>query len=723
MMNMAEVRKKYPQYNDLSDKELADALHKQFYSDMPKADFYSAIGLPASAPPPLLERPPEKPPTQYSGLTALMLGQGPDMSIGERAKDIGKSVVRSGGLLARNLISGVEGAADFLGMPLRAAPMFAGHPDPAGGSSDIADLIGLPQPQGAIENVISEAEKLVGSGTGLLGVANKASKASGVTGNVMKAMTQRPDLQLASMVSAGTAGGATKELGGGPLAQFFASLGGGLLGPVALNSAQRAAQMSSPAINAKITEYVESQLRQRGISMNDISIATRNAMFSDIKKALTIGDLDDAQMARLIDYRILGAKPTMGPITQDPGVITKQKNLAAQGAASRDARLQELSQVANKNNQLMTQKLNDLGANTVDDAYSAGAKVANSLGDIDDRVYNHVIKPLYEAADNAGGGNARLSPAHFAQRANDLLDEKLVGGKLPTDVRNHLNMIATGDEPFTIRVAEQLKTRIGELQRSTVDKQERLALGLVRQALDDTPLIDGYGQKTIDAYNKARAANRDWMRVVEKTPALQAVRDGIEPDKFMQNYVIGNGANATVAANRNLKNVLDRFDEGSNAVVRGMFTNYLKDKAKSGAADEIVNFSQAGYNRALKSIGDAKLGVWFTKDELELLKMVGRVASYEQAQPVGSAVNNSNSANTAISGLLDWLGGRPVLRHIPVGGSFLADELGSAAANMQAGRMLTPGPVVVPAVTPQRNIWPYAGAGLLAIGSKNDQRN
>lgn len=44
-MNMQEVRKKFPQYNDLSDEKLADALHAKFYKDMPREDFDRKIGL------------------------------------------------------------------------------------------------------------------------------------------------------------------------------------------------------------------------------------------------------------------------------------------------------------------------------------------------------------------------------------------------------------------------------------------------------------------------------------------------------------------------------------------------------------------------------------------------------------------------------------------------------------------------------------------------------
>lgn len=45
MATLADVRSKYPQYNDLSDTELADALHSKFYSNIPKDVFYTQVGL------------------------------------------------------------------------------------------------------------------------------------------------------------------------------------------------------------------------------------------------------------------------------------------------------------------------------------------------------------------------------------------------------------------------------------------------------------------------------------------------------------------------------------------------------------------------------------------------------------------------------------------------------------------------------------------------------
>jgi hypothetical protein len=47
MATIAEIRLQYPQYQDMPDKALADALYTKFYSDLPRADFDTKVGLTA----------------------------------------------------------------------------------------------------------------------------------------------------------------------------------------------------------------------------------------------------------------------------------------------------------------------------------------------------------------------------------------------------------------------------------------------------------------------------------------------------------------------------------------------------------------------------------------------------------------------------------------------------------------------------------------------------
>lgn len=42
---ITDFRKKYPQYADLSDEELADRLYRKFYSDLPRPEYDRRIGF------------------------------------------------------------------------------------------------------------------------------------------------------------------------------------------------------------------------------------------------------------------------------------------------------------------------------------------------------------------------------------------------------------------------------------------------------------------------------------------------------------------------------------------------------------------------------------------------------------------------------------------------------------------------------------------------------
>ena len=45
MAALTDFRTKYPQYDNISDKDLADALHRKYYSDLDVNDYYQKIGL------------------------------------------------------------------------------------------------------------------------------------------------------------------------------------------------------------------------------------------------------------------------------------------------------------------------------------------------------------------------------------------------------------------------------------------------------------------------------------------------------------------------------------------------------------------------------------------------------------------------------------------------------------------------------------------------------
>lgn len=663
----------------------------------------SQLGAPASAPAPA----PAKP-------------------FGQQMNDTIAAVPRQLGLTARYGLEGVGNALDFLATPIRAglnavtpnaaptiADQVAGR-KPAerfqpGGGKALADLLHLPEPQTSGERIVGDATRmLAGGAVPIAGAAKVAQGATGVTKAVAQTLAGNPLQQLVSAGASGVAGGYTRETGGNATSQMLASIAGGVAAPLATNKLTQAAaavgRLGGRAAPdpAQIDITINNALQPSGMTLGDLPYAVQAGIRQDVADAYRISGSTSANaIRRLADYRLVGATPTAAGLTLDPAIVSQQKNLAKLGINSKDTAAQALGQTENANNRQLIGGLNDLGAGTADTAIAGGRRVMGALADRDATAAG-LIDARYAAARGTNGRSAELDPEAFVNSANAKLNEALLSGKVPQDVRNLLNKEwvdvmrgapatpTLGQPPaprFTVDMAEQMKTRIGDLQRASTDISEKKALGLVRQALDDTPLLDGQGQGAIDAFNKARALHRAWMGIVEKTPALQAVRDGVEPDKFVQQFIVGGGPKANVADLAALRQSVKASPDAM-AAVREQIVSHLKAKALNGSADEVGNMSQSAYNKALSAIGDEKLGMFFAPSEVSQLKAIGRVASYEQVQPKGAAVNNSNTAGTAMANILDRIGGSSVLSKIPLANS-LQQPIQNIAVGMKSSRALS----------------------------------
>lgn len=610
------------------------------------------------------------------------------------AERIGNGIMETGrqvGLTGRYALEGLGQAAGVLTEPIRqglnVGLRAAGLPEAAPTAqvaSMAADTVGLPQPENPNERVVGDVTRLMAGAGGIAGGSRAlAQGATGLTQAALNAMGANPAQQVISAAGAGGAGGAVRESGGGPMAQAAAGLVGGLAAPMAASGVQRMGQalqgrISSMAPN-QVLERVQGALRQSGVEYNQLPARVQQQLQQEAAQALRSGrDLDPAALRRLADFaRIEGATPTRGMLTQDPNQVTREMNLAKLQANTQGG---GLAQVQADNNAALVRALNTMGAGSADDAVASGQR---AIGALENRIgaQKSRVNSLYSQARDNAGRSAPLDHRAFADSAIKALDDQLVGGSLPADVRNHLNRISAGEVPFTVDYAEQLKTMIGRLQRGSSDGSARYALGLVRQALDDTPILPlgnqpaaagaravnpgglpsvpgstQLGDEAVSAFNQARSANRSMMRQIERTPALKQLYDGsIAPEQFAQKFVIG--SSAKVGDVQRLGRML-AADPSAKDAVKISITQHLKDKALSGAPDDIgsAKFSPGQYAKALASLGDRKLGAFFDAEEIAQLHAISRAGRLMVNQPVGSAVNNSNTAAATIGRVLDMMG-------------------------------------------------------------------
>lgn len=117
MASIAEIRAKYPQYNDMSDQQIADALHAKFYSDMPRADFDAKLGLTTTPDaPPAGAKPGSK---EYADWAMAMARSGRAKELPKVSKDLGFQNPYSdlGGKFTAGYTSAVD-AVPFIGPTL-----------------------------------------------------------------------------------------------------------------------------------------------------------------------------------------------------------------------------------------------------------------------------------------------------------------------------------------------------------------------------------------------------------------------------------------------------------------------------------------------------------------------------------------------------------------------------------------------------------------------------
>jgi hypothetical protein len=409
--------------------------------------------------------------------------------------------------------------------------------------------------------------------------------------------------------------------------------------------------------DANITLNLQGEFAKQGIDFSKLSDQVKASMVADAKKALSAGgQLDPEVLARKADFEELGMKPTLGQILRekDPGQFQFEKNtVGIQGAG------ESIGQRFTEQNAQLIQRLNEMRAGQGLDKFQAAANVIDELKAVD-ATRNANVGALYDQARAAAGINTPLNPSNFAQSLNNTLDEAMVGDALPAGVRKAINQIATGEMPFTIQKAEQLRQAING-QITNMPSRENFALSAVNRALQNE--IDNVGSQAGDeaaqAFKAARAAASERFKQIETSAPLKAAIEGMEPDKFIQKFVINGNAKDLLTLRANLQDNPAMWEE-----IRGQVIDHLKfEKALNRSADEVGQFSQSMFKKGLANIGDAKLKILFSPDEVAQLKRIARVGEFIDVIPKGAKINNSGTSQ-AVANLLSRASGVPYLREL-----------------------------------------------------------
>ena len=638
----------------------------------------------------------------------------------ESPKDQPRTLADQIGLTARAGIKGLAAlpalGADAIGGIANTGLALAGSDfrfKPTAQALDaVMDRAGLPSPRTPMERIASTgAEMMSGAGAGakLAEIGSRAvSSAAPVAREVFSRLAADPAMQIVSAGASGAAGQQAKESGASALGQFISAAGGGVLGAGALAGGRALVDGAKSLLPQarqiqlnRVDQTINVSLQSAGIDPATITPAMRTALREQVSKAMQMGDLDQGAIARLADYTRLNMTPTRGRLTLNPYDVTQEQNASRMAAAlgATDARLPAIS---NANNSRMLSTVD--GFEPMADRFATGQRAMAPIKAAD-MALEAGKKAAYDRANEMAGGDIPLSRAPFMDAIYGRLNKGNLIRYVPASVQSMLDDIASGvvkrgdqtfDVPFNVNTLDSLKSLIATEQR-LAQGSAKMALSEIRKALDSTPLEpmkkqfggnqlvteagaqflrnqDAQAGNLKAALDNARAQNFNWMKWRESAPAIEAAVNDANPETFVRNFIRNQNADARDVAKAAA--VINTSSDARNAV-RSELVQYLKDAAiGKGNGSESGNFSGRQWLAALDGINERKLALFFEPDEIETLRALGRVGTYETFQPRGSAVNNSNTA-AGMAGLLQNVlkFAKPVASKIPLGQEIISNPL------------------------------------------------
>jgi hypothetical protein len=391
----------------------------------------------------------------------------------------------------------------------------------------------------------------------------------------------------------------------------------------------------------------------RDMGMDWQAMATKEkADLFEMVKAAAAGQAgkDPAAVTRAADFKAAGIPYLTGQATRDPRQFAAEKNLSQLPGVGDDITAR-LSEQAN----LLRQKVGAY-AGGASDQQEGGALLAESLRKFD-AAKSKEVSAAYNAARNSAGKDVELPMQGLAQDFAEVLDN--FGDKVPSGVQNQFKkygILPGGDmtqrKLFTVEEAEKLLKVINANQSN--DPSTNTALAALRESVKRAVTTDGGAE---DVFGGARKLAADRFRLQDAVPALEASASGrANADKFVDTFIVSKSAQTGQV--QKMASLLKESDPDAFREARTQIGAYLQRKAFGENPAGDAKFLPAQYAKALRELGDGKLGAFFTSDEVAQLRRLGRIGAYVESVPAGRQPNTSGNWG-AITSLATKIPGVP----------------------------------------------------------------
>jgi hypothetical protein len=314
----------------------------------------------------------------------------------------------------------------------------------------------------------------------------------------------------------------------------------------------------------------------------------------------------------------------------------------------------------------------------------AGREVQDAIRAADDRL-SAQVDALYDAARSAQGVDDAVGYAGLGQRVQGALADFDQAADLPPVVAKRLRDLGSKADDVTVRDLVDLRRLVNRRTRITRDETNVAALSAVRGAVDDF-MDDLQAQSpAIEAFRTANRAAFERQQALGTNALSKTIRDQLEPDNFIRSQVVG----GTVRDLQALKNVVlnEAGDQQAWETARRAVVDWLNDRATGQAG-----FSASRYTKDLANIGDEKLALLFSSQEIAALRGVGQQTARALTQQIPFVGRGAVNAMDIVRGMqgpmsVDRLAGNQA-RGVamdrllyPYGSNPLAALIGAGTAN------------------------------------------
>ena len=424
-----------------------------------------------------------------------------------------------------------------------------------------------------------------------------------------------------------------------------------LAAPMAARPIARGLAEAKAALPTVRVETVKPSGMQSGGAAATTNKAMLDAALAEIKNPELNAELakenpasiDPKALERYVDADSVGVQLMKGQATQDPNLISFERNVRGQ-----DPRLVER---LNQQNKALQEKVGEVKEKSAPDVF-APDYVANAEGAMEfigNKIKQNetAVGEAYKALDDFGAGKIEVDSKTFGEKAIKALSEKEDIDFLPSIIKSKIDSYV-GGKPMNFAQYENLRTQIARETRKAQkadDGNAVHALTLVRGELEKLPLIG----ETIEAKalaDKARStAKAEFDLLNRDSPNYNKVYADLVNGKtdtkdFIQSAVLR-------SKNKDFAKTMELFDDPT-----------AKQHLRAGALDIIIKdstdasgkFKPAAFAKAIDNLDvNKKLDVLFG-EEAQTLRKIARTGQLVEARPAGAYVNEANTAVTQMAG-------------------------------------------------------------------------